>query len=94
VEAALARARAAVQEGSTGSTGAGGEKDVVVSGTTIVQQCLRGGWLDEINIHLAPVLLGGGVRLFDHLGLEPRKLEILRVVDTPEVTHLRYRVVK
>jgi riboflavin biosynthesis pyrimidine reductase len=60
----------------------------------MVQQGLRGGWLDEINIHLAPVLLGGGVRLFDHLGLEPRKLEILRVVDTPEVTHLRYRVVK
>ena len=44
--------------------------------------------------HLAPVLLGTGVRLFDHLGTELRALEILRVVDTPQVTHLRYRVVK
>ncbi len=73
---------------------AAGEKDVDVGGSTIVQQCLQGGWLDEIEIHLAPVLLGTGVRLFDHLGTELRALEILRVVDTPQVTHLRYRVVK
>jgi dihydrofolate reductase len=73
---------------------AAGDKDVGVSGSTIVQQCLQEGWLDEIDSHLAPVLLGAGVRLFDHLGTQPRPLEILRVVTTPDVTHLRYRVVK
>jgi dihydrofolate reductase len=71
-----------------------GDKDIGVSGSTIVQQCLQAGWLDEIDIHLAPVLLGDGVRLFDHLGTEPRALEILRVVATADVTHLRYRVIK
>lgn len=83
VASALAQARQAA-----------GERDITVNGSTIVQQCLRAGWLDEIQIHLAPVLLGGGVRLFDHLGTEPRPLEILRVIPAPDVTHLLYRVVK
>jgi dihydrofolate reductase len=73
---------------------AAGDKDIVINGSTIVQQCLQAGWLDEIDIHLAPVLLGAGVRLFDHLGTQPQALEILRVVTTPDVTHLRYRVIK
>ena len=46
------------------------------------------------QIHLAPVLPGAGVRLFDHLGVEPQRLEILRVVAAPDVTHLLYRAVK
>lgn len=71
-----------------------GDKDIGVSGSTIVQQCLQAGFLDEIQIHLAPVLLGAGIRLFDHLGPEPRPLEVLRVVTTPDVTHLAYRVIK
>jgi dihydrofolate reductase len=50
--------------------------------------------LDEIHIHLVPILLGDGIRLFDHLGTEPITLEKLLVVDTPDVTHVRYRVVK
>jgi dihydrofolate reductase len=83
VESALAQARAVA-----------GDKDIDIGGSTIVQQCLKGGWLDEIEIHLAPVLLGEGVRLFDHLGAQPHNLEILRVVDTPYVTHLRYRVIR
>jgi dihydrofolate reductase len=70
-----------------------GDRDVAVSGSTIVQQCLQAGWLDEIQIHLAPVLLGAGVRLFDHLGTEPRRLEIVRVIAAPDVTHLSYRVI-
>jgi hypothetical protein len=41
-----------------------------------------------------PVLLGAGIRLFDKLGPEPIKLEKLQVIDTPDVTHLRFRVVK
>jgi dihydrofolate reductase len=83
VESALAQARAVA-----------GDKDIDIGGSTIVQQCLKGGWLDEIEIHLAPVLLGEGIRLFDHLGAQPHNLEILRVVDTPYVTHLRYRVIR
>jgi len=52
-----------------------GEKVVGIGGTTIVQQCLRAGLLDEIHVHLAPILLGAGIRLFDHLGPNPRDLE-------------------
>jgi dihydrofolate reductase len=66
---------------------------VAVSGSTIVQQCLQAGLLDEIQIDLAPVLLGAGIRLFDHLG-GSIELEKILMVDTPHVTHLRYRVVK
>lgn len=73
---------------------AAGDKDVGVGGTTIVQQCLKAGLLDGIHIHLAPVLLGAGIRLFDNLGAEPMGLEVTRVVETPHVTHLQYRVLK
>jgi len=51
--------------------------------------------LEELQIHLAPVLLGGGVRLFDRIDTEDAvELEVTRVIDFPRVTHLRYRVVK
>jgi dihydrofolate reductase len=73
---------------------AAGDKVVGIGGTTIVQQCLKTGLLDEIHIHLAPMLLGAGIRLFDHLGAEPIGLEIAKVIETPSVTHLQYRVVK
>jgi dihydrofolate reductase len=73
---------------------AAGDKYVSLMGASIPQQCLRVGLLDEIQIHLVPVLLGAGVRLFDHLGSENIELETIRVVDSPGVTHLRFRVVK
>jgi dihydrofolate reductase len=73
---------------------AAGEKYVSLMGASIPQQCLRAGLLDEIQIHLVPVLLGSGVRLFDHLGTQSIDLETVRVVDSPGVTHLRYRVVR
>lgn len=73
---------------------AAGNKDVDVSGSTIVQQLLSAGRLDEIRIDLAPVLLGAGLRLFDHLGVAPIHLEKITVIDAPNVTHLKYRVVK
>jgi dihydrofolate reductase len=73
---------------------AAGDKDVSLMGASIAQQCLRAGLLDEIQIHLAPVLLGSGVRLFDHLDTQNIELEKIRVVDSPGVTHLRFRVVK
>jgi dihydrofolate reductase len=73
---------------------AAGGKDVGVSSASIAQQCLQAGLLDEIQLDLAPVLLGGGVRLFDRLGAQPIQLETIKVVNTPDVTHLRFRVVK
>ena len=69
-------------------------KNVDLMGASIAQQCLKAGLLDEIQIDLAPVLLGGGVRLFDHLDTAPIDLEPLAVVQGLDVTHLRYRVIK
>ena len=71
-----------------------GEKDVGVVGASLVQQCIRAGLLDEIHVDLAPVLLGDGVRLFDHLGTEPIDLESTRVIEGAGVTHLTFRIVK
>lgn len=73
---------------------AAGDKDIAVSGTQIVQQCLRAGLMDEINIDLAPILLGAGIRLFDHLGPNPIHLEYIRVIEGTGVSHLRFRVVR
>jgi dihydrofolate reductase len=81
-EAALEEGRAAAED-----------KDVFVGGgASVVQQYLEAGLLDEVQINVAPVLLGGGTRLFE--GLRPQALEITRVIEAPPVTHLRYRVVK
>lgn len=63
-------------------------------GASRPQQCLRAGLLDEIQIHLVPVLFGSGVRLFDHLDTENIGLETTRIVDAPGVTHLTFRVVE
>jgi dihydrofolate reductase len=71
-----------------------GDKDVGVVGASLVQQCIRAGLLDEIHLDLVPVLLGGGIRLLDHLGTEPIELESTRVIEGAGVTHLTFRVVK
>jgi dihydrofolate reductase len=71
---------------------AAGEKDVLVHGATVAQLALAAGVLDEIQIHLIPVLLGEGRRLFGHLGADHIELDLIRVVDGPGVTHLRYHV--
>jgi dihydrofolate reductase len=71
-----------------------GEKNVALHGASSVQQALRAGLLDEIHLNIAPVLLGEGVRLFDHLGPRPIHLEHIRTLETPGATHLSYRVVK
>jgi dihydrofolate reductase len=73
---------------------AAGDRYVSVMGSSVPQQALRAGLLDEIQIHLVPVLLGGGVRLFDHLAPGGIELETMQVVDSPGVTHLRYRVIR
>jgi dihydrofolate reductase len=81
IESALQQARAA----------AGARNVAVAGGANVAQQYLAAGLLDEIQIHVAPVLLGGGVRLFAD-GAPGPELEATRVVQSPAVTHLRYRV--
>ncbi len=73
---------------------AAGDKKVVVSTASTLQQALKAGLVDELDIDLVPVLLGTGVRLFDNLGTTSINLEIVRVIEAPGVTHLRYRVLK
>jgi dihydrofolate reductase len=70
---------------------AAGERDVLVAGGgSVVRQCLAAGLLDEIQVHVAPVLLGSGVRLFENAS--PAGLEVTRVVAGPVATHIRYRI--
>ena len=68
-----------------------GERGVVVQGAYTAQRALKAGVLDELQIHQIPVLFGGGRRLFEILPSRV-ELEIVRVIDTPEATHIRYRV--
>jgi len=83
IESALDQARAAA-----------GDKNVSIGGgANTIQQYLSAGLLDEIQIHIAPMLLGEGIRLFEHLGTEEIALEGTRVIESPDVTHLRFRVV-
>src|SRR5918999_2590969 len=84
IESALEQARDA----------AGGKDVAVAGGADAVQQYLRAGLLDEIRLHVVPVLLGGGVRLLGDLGGAPGRLERAKVVESPTgVTHVEYRVV-
>ncbi len=83
IESAIAKARKVA-----------GNKNVSVASANIAQQCIKAGLLDEIQIDLIPVLLGGGVRLFEHLGAKPIELESTRMVAAQDVTHLVFRVIK
>jgi dihydrofolate reductase len=71
-----------------------GEKHVALHGASSVQQALKAGLLDEFHLSIAHVLLGEGVRLFDHLGASPIHLERIRTFETPGATHLSFRVAK
>jgi len=69
-------------------------KDVALGGgADVAQQYLAAGLIDEMQINVVPLLLGGGTRLFDNLAGAGAKLEPIQMVETPEVTHLKYRVV-
>jgi dihydrofolate reductase len=81
VGAAIAQARQAA-----------GDKDVLVQGAATAQLALAAGLLDELEIHLVPVLLGQGRRLFDNLGPEHIELERTRVLEGRGATHMHYRV--
>ena len=69
-------------------------KDVLIGGgADVINQYLAAGLVDEVELHVVPILLGGGERLFDGVGPD-LKLEQLRAVEAPGVAHLKYRVVK
>jgi len=80
IESAMAQAKSAARD-----------RNVLVHGAYTAQRALEAGVLDEIQIHQIPVLFGGGLRQFDVLPSRI-ELEIIRVIDTPEATHIRYRV--
>ena len=72
---------------------AAGDKDVLVAGgADAIQQALAARLVDEIQLHVAPLLLGGGIRLFDQLGPELVELEPTRVIGSDAVTHLKYAI--
>jgi dihydrofolate reductase len=80
-----------IEEAIRQARDAAGDRDVQVSGgASVADQALDAGLLDELLIHVAPVLLGAGVRLFERV--DPRPIELVRVVDSPRVTHFAYRV--
>jgi dihydrofolate reductase len=82
IDSALAQARSAA-----------GDKDVGIGGgANVIQQYLAARLVDELRLHLAPVLLGAGKRLFDHLGNQTIELEQTRVIESPFATHLFYTV--
>lgn len=84
IESALKQAKAAA-----------GDQDVAVGGgANIVQQFIKAGLLDEIQVHILHFLMGDGTRLFDHLGTQKFELESTRVVEGEGVTHLKFRIVK
>jgi dihydrofolate reductase len=71
---------------------AAGERNVMVmGGANALQQFLKAGLLDELLLHLVPVLIGEGIRLFENTGVEPIALEQMSMTETAGVTHLRFR---
>jgi dihydrofolate reductase len=84
IESALDRARAAA-----------GDRDVtVMGGADLGRQYIAAGLVDEISIHLVPVLFGSGTRMFEPVHNAHRWLEPVDVLSTPTATHLRYRIIK
>jgi dihydrofolate reductase len=83
VEAALEKAQKAA-----------GDKEVSITGANVAQQFITLGLLDEVSIHLVPVLFGSGTPLFGNLDSKHISLETVEVIETPEVIHMRFRVVK
>ena len=82
IDSALAQARAVA-----------GDKDVGIGGgANVIQQYLAARLVDELRLHLAPVLLGAGKRLFDHLGNQTTELQRTRVIESPYATHLFFTI--
>ena len=85
IESALSQAQAAVKDGCYIAIG---------GGASVAQQYIQAGKVDEIQIHLIPILMGNGIKLFGESGMNAIPLESTRVIDSTGVTHLKYRIVK
>ncbi|HEV2284864.1 MAG TPA: dihydrofolate reductase family protein [Steroidobacteraceae bacterium] len=83
IEAAVARARELA-----------GDKDVGIGGASVAQQALRAGLVDELYLHVAPLLLGEGLRLFEGLGSREIHLRRVSALEAPHATHVRYQVLR
>lgn len=84
IESALEQAKAA----------AGGSDVMLLGGAQIINEYLAAGLLDELELHISPLLLGGGARLFDDLAGAEVVIEQIRAVEAPGVTHVKYRVLR
>ena len=84
IERALEQARAVAQD----------QEVTVMGGARLGRQYIEAGLVDEVSIHLVPVLFHDGLRMFENLNGDHIKLEPVKVIDTPSATHLRFRVVK
>lgn len=84
IEHAIAQAKAA----------AGDKNVMVIGGAQTAQQCIRAGLADELSIGIVPVLLGEGLRFFEHLGDEPIELERTEIIESPTRTDIRFRVLR
>lgn len=73
---------------------AAGDKAVALNSPDIARQCLKAGLLDELSLHIVPVLLGNGVRLFDHWGTDHIELECTQANNAQKVIHMTFRVIK
>jgi len=71
-----------------------GDKTVAIASSTILQQALKLGLVDELHIDLVHYLVGDGVSLFDHLGISPIELEATSIIQAPGVTHMDFRLIK
>jgi dihydrofolate reductase len=83
-----------IEEAVGAAQAAAGDADVGIFGASLSQQCLQAGLLDEIVLHVAPVLLGGGVRLFSGEGAGRIEVERLSLGEAEQLTDLRFRVVE
>ncbi len=83
IEPAIAQAKALAKD-----------KQVGVAGASVAQQALRAGLIDEIFLHVAPILLGDGVRLFEHLGDQAIRLRKISSLDAEDMSHIRFEVLR
>jgi dihydrofolate reductase len=73
---------------------AAGPKNVAILGHSIAQQGIELGLVDELVIHIYPIIFGNGLRLIDHLGCQPIELERIEIISTTQITSARFRVVR
>lgn len=82
-----------IQRAVSHAKGVAGTKNVqIIGGAQTIQQTIKNGLCDELRIHMVPQLLSSGIKLLDHLNVETTMLEKKKVIDTPQVTHLYYRL--